>query len=76
MQKPENLGIIVFLGVLVGCLCTFTFWLALKLWQKDGQFKRQEQDAHKAAMILRDEREKTEKLLKKMQGIERMIDND
>lgn len=76
MQKPENLGIIVFLGFLLMCLCTFTFWLALNLWQKNGQFKRQEKDAREAAMILRDERKETEKLLAKIRDLEKESKND
>ena len=64
MAKPDNLGVIVFLGVLVGCLCTLTFWLVLQLWQKDGQFKHQQRESEKAALVLRDEREKFEKLLR------------
>jgi hypothetical protein len=71
MSKPENLGVIVFLGVLVGCLCTFTFWLALKLWQKDGEFKRQEREASKAALVLREEREKMQKLLEALHRSEK-----
>lgn len=71
MSKPENLGVIVFLGLLVGCLCTFTFWLALKLWQKDGEFKRQEREANKAALVLREEREKMQKLLEALHRSEK-----
>jgi uncharacterized protein YlxW (UPF0749 family) len=76
MQKPENLGIIVFLGFLLMCLCTFTFWLSLQVWQKDGQFKRQEKNARDAAMILRDERKETEKLLAKIRDLEKELKND
>lgn len=71
MSKPENLGVIVFLGVLILCLCTFTFWLALKLWEKDGQFKQQQREAHKAALVLREEREKLERLLKAVETTEK-----
>lgn len=71
MSKPENLGVIVFLGVLIGCLCTFTFWLALKLWQKDGEFKRQEREANKAALVLREERKKMEQLLEALHRSEK-----
>jgi hypothetical protein len=71
MAKPENLGVIVFLGVLVGCLCTLTFWLLLQFWQKDGQFKHQQRESEKAALVLREEREKLEKLLKTVQSTEK-----
>lgn len=71
MSKPENLGVIVFLGVLVFCLCTFTFWLALQLWQRDGQFKRQQRESEKAALVLREEREKLERLLKTVETTEK-----
>lgn len=64
MAKPENLGVIVFLGVLVMCLCTITFWLVLKVFTQDGQFKSNRREAEKAALVLRDEREKLERLLR------------
>lgn len=62
---------IVFLGVLVGCLCTFTFWLALKLWEKDGQFKHQQRESEKAALVLREERRKLEALLRAVEKTEK-----
>jgi len=71
MSKPENLGVIVFLGVLILCLCTFTFWLGLKLWQRDGQFQRQQREAEKAALVLREEREKLERLLRTVHDTEK-----
>lgn len=76
MRKPENLGIIVFLGFLVLCLCTFVFYLALQLFIKDGQFKHQEREANKAAIAMRDEREKLEKLLTKIRDLEKESKND
>jgi uncharacterized membrane protein len=71
MAKPDNLGVIVFLGVLVGCLCTLTFWLVLKFYTQDGQFKRQQRESEKAALVLRDEREKLERLLKAVEKTEK-----
>lgn len=71
MFKWESLWLAAFLGFLIMCLCALTFWLALQLWIKDGQFKRQERDAHKAALVLREEREKFEKLLKTVKTTEK-----
>lgn len=71
MSKPENLGVIVFLGVLIMCLCTLTFWLALKLWEKDGQFKRQQRESERAAIVLRESREKLERLLRTVDTTEK-----
>lgn len=71
MSKPENFGVIVFLGFLVMCFCTLTFWLVLQLWIKNGEFKRQEREANKAALVLREERKKMEKLLEALQRSEK-----
>lgn len=71
MSKPENFGVIVFLGFLVMCFCTLTFWLVLQLWIKDGQFKRQEREANKAVLLLREERKKFEELLKTVKTTEK-----
>jgi len=53
------------------CLCALTFWLVLQLWIKDGQFKRQERESAKAALVLREEREKLERLLKAVENTEK-----
>lgn len=71
MSKPENLGVIVFLGVLVGCLCTVVFWMLLKFNVQDGEFKRQQRESAKAALVLREEREKLERLLKAVENTEK-----
>jgi hypothetical protein len=71
MSKPENLGVIVFLGVLVGCLCTVVFWMLLKFNVQDGEFKRQQRESSKAALVLREEREKLERLLKTVENTEK-----
>jgi len=71
MSKPDNLGIIVFLGVLVMCLCTVVFILVLDNYKKDGQFKHQQRESERAALALRESREKLERLLKAVQDTEK-----
>lgn len=64
MSKPEGFGLIVFLGVLVMCLCTTVFWMLLKFANQDGERKRDRRENEKATLALRDEREKMERLLR------------
>ena len=71
MDKPQNFGVIVFLGLLVMCLCTLVFWMLLKFSVQDGEFKRQQRESQKAAMLLREEREKLERLLKAVEKTEK-----
>ena len=71
MAKPENLGVIVFLGVLVFCLCTLVFWMLLKFYSQDGEFRHHRRESEKAALVLREEREKLEKLLKTVKPTEK-----
>lgn len=71
MFKWESLWLAAFLGFLLMCFCTLTFWLVLQLWIKDGQFKRQERESAKAALVLREEREKLERLLKAVENTEK-----
>lgn len=71
MSKPENFGVIVFLGFLVMCLCTLVFWMMLKFAVQDGERTRDRRENQKAAMLLREEREKFEKLLKTVQRTEK-----
>lgn len=69
--KWENLWIIVFLGVLVMCLCTIIFVLLFKFAQQDGERKRDRRENEKAALVLRGEREKLEQLLKAVKPTEK-----
>lgn len=71
MLKPQNLGVIVFLGVLVGCLCTLVFWMMLKFYKQDGEFQHNRKESQRAAMVLREEREKLERLLKTVDTTEK-----
>jgi uncharacterized protein YlxW (UPF0749 family) len=71
MSKPENLGVIVFLGLLVMCLCTVVFWMLLKFAKQEGQNEHNRREANKAAVVLREEREKFERLLKTVQDTEK-----
>lgn len=71
MSKPDNLGVIVFLGVLVMCLCTVVFVMLLKFAKQEGESKRQRQENQKAALVLREEREKFERLLKTVDTTEK-----
>ena len=64
MSKPENLGLIVFLSVLVMCLCTLLFWMLLKFAIQDGERTHDRRQNQKATALLREEREKFEKVLK------------
>lgn len=71
MSKPEGLGIIVFLGLLVMCLCTVVFWMLLKFAKQEGETERNRREANKAAVVLREEREKLERLLKTVDTTEK-----
>lgn len=71
MSKPENFGVIVFLGFLVMCLCTLVFWMMLKFAVQDGERTRDRRENQKAALLLREEREKLEKLLKTVRPTEK-----
>lgn len=71
MSKPENLGVIVFLGLLVMCLCTTIFWMLLKFSTQEGERKRDRRENEKAALVLREEREKLERLLKTVKPTEK-----
>ena len=62
--KWEKLWIIVFLGFLVMCLCTIIFLLLFKFAQQDGERKHDRRENQKATALLREEREKFEKVLK------------
>lgn len=71
MSKPENLGVIVFLGVLVMCLCTVVFIMLVKFAKQEGETERNRREANKAAVVLREEREKLERLLKTVETTEK-----
>lgn len=71
MSKPENFGVIVFLGFLVMCLCTLVFWMLLKFAVQEGERKHERSENQKAALLLREEREKLEKLLKTVRPTEK-----
>lgn len=71
MSKPENFGVIVFLGFLVMCLCTLLFWMLLKFAVQEGQVEKNRRESNKAALVLREEREKLERLLKTVENIEK-----
>lgn len=71
MDKPTNLGVIVFLGVLVMCLCTLLFVMMLEFAKQDGQRKHERSENQKAALLLREQREKMEKLLEALQRSEK-----
>ena len=68
--KWEKLWIIVFLGFLVMCLCTLLFYMMLKFAVQDGERTRDRRETQKATALLREEREKFEKLLKSIQPVE------
>lgn len=71
MSKPENLGVIVFLGVLVMCLCALLFYMLLKFAVQEGESKQQRRENEKAAIVLRESREKLERLLKTVPNTEK-----
>jgi predicted Holliday junction resolvase-like endonuclease len=71
MSKPENFGVIVFLGLLVMCLCTLLFWMLLKFAVQEGQVEKNRRELNKAALVLREEREKLERLLKTVENTEK-----
>lgn len=69
--KWENLWIIVFLGVLVMCLCTVIFLLLVRDAEQAGERKRDRRENEKAALVLREQREKFEQLLKAVKSTEK-----
>lgn len=71
MFKWEGLWLAAFLGFLVMCLCTLVFLLVLDIYKKDGQFKHNQREADKAALVLREERKKLEQLLKTVRDAEK-----
>lgn len=70
MFKLEN-AVTIFLGVLVMCLCTVVFLMLVKFAKQEGESKRQRQENQKAALVLREEREKFERLLKTVENTEK-----
>lgn len=71
MFKWESLWLAAFLGFLIMCLCALTFWLALQLWIKDGQFKRQQRESEQATLALNESRRKMEQLLRAVEKTEK-----
>lgn len=69
--KWEKLWVIVFLGFLVMCLCTIIFLLLFKFAQQEGERKRDRRENEKAALVLREQREKFEQLLKAVKSTEK-----
>lgn len=63
--------LIVFLGTLVGAMCVLIFWMLLKFAVQEGENKRSRQETQKATMLLREERERFERLLKTVQDTEK-----
>lgn len=70
MLKLEN-AVTIFLGVLVMCLCAVVFLMLVKFAKQEGESKRQRQENQKAALVLREEREKFERLLKTVENTEK-----
>lgn len=68
MPKIENV-ITIFLGVLVMCLCTVIFVMLVKFAKQEGEGNHQRRENQKAALLLREEREKMQKLLKTLEEI-------
>ena len=68
--KWENLWIIVFLGFLVMCLCTVIFLLLIRDAEHAGERKRDRRENERAALVLREQREKFEQLLKAVKTTE------
>ena len=71
MSKPDNLGVIVLLGLLVMCFGTVIFWGLFKFAVQDAERTRDRRELNKAALVLREEREKFEKLLKTVENTEK-----
>lgn len=73
--KWEKLWLIVFLGFLVMCLCTIIFLMLLEFAQQRGEHKRERErdrrENEKAALVLREQREKFEQLLKAVKTTEK-----
>lgn len=71
MGKREDNAVIVFLGVLVGIALPLIFFLVLRLDVVEGRLRKSTRENDKSAMVLREEREKLEKLLKSVKPTEK-----
>lgn len=64
MAKHENNAVIYLLCVVIGILFVLLTFVLLRLMTVDSSLIHNKREADKAALLLRDEREKFEKLLR------------
>jgi energy-converting hydrogenase Eha subunit H len=70
MAKHEDNAIIALLVFFVLILTAILAYTLLRLMTTDKQLEHHQREANKSALVLRDEREKLEKLLKSMKVTE------
>jgi hypothetical protein len=70
MAKHENNAVIALLVFTVLILTVILAYFLLRLMTVDKQLEHQQRESAKSALVLRDEREKMEKLLKAMSKVE------
>lgn len=70
MAKHENNAVIALLIFTVLILTVILAYFLLRLMTVDKQLERNQRESAKAALVLRDEREKLEKLLKALSKTE------
>lgn len=71
MDKRESNAIIFLLCIVIGILFVVLFFALLEGGKLKGQLNNSRRENDKAALALRDSREKMEKLLKAMHRIEK-----
>lgn len=71
MVKHLNNAVIFMLCLVIGILCLVVFVMVLKFATQEGERKRDRRENEKAALVLREEREKLEKLLKTVKPTEK-----
>lgn len=71
MAKHDNNAIIFLLCLVIGILFVLMFFFLLRMTTLDASLVRNKREAEKAALVLRDEREKLEKLLKSVKPTEK-----
>lgn len=64
MAKPDNNAVIFLLSIVIGILFVLIAFFLLRLMTLDAALRHNKRESDKAALVLRDEREKMEKLLK------------
>ncbi len=71
MAKHLDNAVVYLLCVVIGILGVLLFFLVLKFYKQEGDFKHTRRETEKDALVLRDEREKLERLLRTVKTTEK-----